>query len=566
MCWSRILFTLFGLFVACSTYAQSGNCAPPNIGFEEGTFNNWTCDTGKVDADGAVIVTLCKPVYDRHTIIDKDYSPKVDPFGKFPTLCPNGSNYSIRLGNQNAGAQAERVSYTFTVPAGADQYNLVFNYAVVLQNPQHLSFQQPRFTVKTYDISDKKYIECSSFDFIASSSLPGFQLATGTPDTAVYYKDWAPATINIQGYAGKQVRLEFTTNDCTLGGHFGYAYLDINESCNSPITGNTYCTGENAIKILAPGGFGSYIWYSADLSQVLGTDQALVMSPPPPDQTKYAVVLVPFAGLGCLDTLYTTVNSVNAGFSFVVKDTAYGCEKTGADITAPSITAGSSNNLTLSYYTDPFATSYLYQPQAILKSGTYYIEAINPEGCSNILPVQVIISNPIVTVTNPAPVTYPATIDASLTFTHDKNVSYTYFTDDSATMVLANYHYVGKTGTYYIKAVNAFTGCVTIAPVKVVIDPPPPPIIQAPNTFTPNNDGINDYFSLTIIGFGGFGSLKIFNRYGQPVFQTTSKYVPWDGKYNGKPVPVGTYYWMFEGKNTYYNTKVAQGGSITLIR
>jgi gliding motility-associated-like protein len=543
--------------------AQGSSCPPSNIGFESGNFGNWSCDTGFVDPLGVVQVIQSPPVINRQTLYNTITVPQVDPFGGFPTLCPYGGKYSIRLGNQQNGKGAERVSYTFTVPAGDDSYDLIFYYAVVLQNPPHQSFQQPRFTVKTFDVTDNTSVDCASFDFIASSNLPGFKLAP-TGDT-VYYKDWSPSTLHLKGYAGKKIRLEFTTNDCTLGRHFGYAYLDVNEDCGSPITGNSYCANENSVTLFAPAGFGNYQWYSGDLSTQLNPGPALTISPPPADGTKYAVVLTPFANLGCTDTLYTIVNKNDANFVFKVADTLYGCVGTGVDLTAPLTTAGSSNGLALSYFTDPFGFNYLYKPESILKSGTYYVKAVTPQSCTTILPVHVVVANPTLAVTDPAPVDYPTTVDLSATFTHYRNNTYAYYKDNTTNSVVTDYQHIGYGGTYYIKATNA-TGCVTIMPVTVTIVPPPPPILKAANTFTPNNDGINDYFYLTIIGFETFKSLRIYNRYGQLMFETRSPGIPWDGKYNGKALPEGAYYWVFEGINGYYNTKVVKSGLITLIR
>jgi gliding motility-associated-like protein len=543
------------------TNAQGIYCPPTNIGFESGTFNNWQCDTGMVDALGNIKVVPSGPINDRQTVYSATTYPELDPFGKFPTLCPYGGNYSIRLGNQQTGKGAERVSYTFTIPSDVNEYDLIFYYAVVLQNPPHQSFQQPRFTVKTFDVTDKTYVDCASFNFIASASLPGFKLATDT----VYYKDWSPSTIHLQGYAGKQMRLEFTTNDCTLGRHFGYAYLDVNEDCGSPISGNTYCTNENSVTLIAPGGFGSYSWFNSDFSEQITAGQVLRLSPPPPDGTKYAVVLTPFNGLGCTDTLFTTINKNDANFVFKIPDTLRGCVGTGVDLTAASVTKGSSNNLLLSYYTDMYGLDYLFQPQKILTSGTYYIKAVSPEDCIDVLPITVIVSNPTLSVVNPPTVAYPVTVDMSTTFVHNNSYSYNYYTDSTGTQLVTDYQHVAHSGTYYVQAANA-TGCTTTKPVVITVTPPPPPMIKAVNTFTPNNDGINDYFSISIIGYGELSSLRIYNRYGQLMFETKSVDIPWDGKFNGKPANVGTYYWVFEGKNTYYNTKVTDSGFIALIR
>ena len=562
--WLLLLILLLTFFKTAQ--AQTVSCAPPNIGFEDGTFTNWQCYIGKIEKSGDINVDLSIPVPNRHTMISKG-DPSVDPYGNFPVLCPNGSGHSIRLGNADTGAQAERVAYTFKIPVGASKYNLIFNYAVVLQNPTHAPQQQPRFTVKIYNLTDNDYIDCSSFNFIASSDLPGFKLSKNESRTSIYYKDWSSATINLEGDAGKTIRLEFTTNDCSVGGHFGYAYLDVNEDCTAPITGNSYCTGQTGIKLAGPSGFATYTWYNADFSQLLGTGQFLHVTPAPPDQTKYALTLQPLNGLGCIDTVYTVVNKIDAGFVFQVDDTVYACSKTPADLTAAYITAGSSSNLIYSYYNDADGLQFLYNPNAITAGGTYYINALNPSGCTNTLPVKVVfIDDETLKVTNPPEVIYPATADITTSFIHNSKFTYSYYVRSDATDPVADPAHVIKSGTYYIKSTSTTVDCSTITPVQVTIDPPPPPQINIFNTFTPNNDGVNDHFFVTIEGYATFGSLKVFNRNGQLIFETMSIDNYWDGTFNGRPANSGTYYYIFEGINSYYQSKIVQSGYIALIR
>jgi gliding motility-associated-like protein len=69
-----------------------------------------------------------------------------------------------------------------------------------------------------------------------------------------------------------------------------------------------------------------------------------------------------------------------------------------------------------------------------------------------------------------------------------------------------------------------------------------------PNTFSPNGDGIHDQWVIKYLENYPDASVEIFNRYGQPVIKL-SNYKPWDGTYNGKPVPVGTYYYIINPKN-----------------
>ena len=151
---------LIFLLIGVRSFAQT---LPPNIGFEDGTFANWTCSSGTIDIYGVISLPDPGPVDGRHTIFSRiKNSTAVDPYGNFPVVCPNGSNYSIRLGNSATQAQAEGITYTFTVPNTANQaYSITFNYAVVLQNPtDHADYQQPKFTARVYDITDNKYVDC----------------------------------------------------------------------------------------------------------------------------------------------------------------------------------------------------------------------------------------------------------------------------------------------------------------------------------------------------------------------------------------------------------------------
>jgi hypothetical protein len=125
----------------------------------------------------------------------------LDPYGGFPVNCPNGSGYSIQLGNSNTGAQAERVAYSFTIPDNQDNYSIIYQYAVVFQDPGHEEFEQPKFTANIYDETLGEYIGCSSFFFRASSDLPGFK--ESTVKDSVFYKEWTPVTIKLSGMAGE---------------------------------------------------------------------------------------------------------------------------------------------------------------------------------------------------------------------------------------------------------------------------------------------------------------------------------------------------------------------------
>jgi gliding motility-associated-like protein len=561
------------LFTGTTVFAQ----LPDNIGFEKGNFDGWECSLGE-RANPSGVVTIYPPSgpSNRHTIIDATYNKnQLDPYGNFPVVCPNGSKYSVQLGD-DAGVtgHVQRMTYTFTVPPTSTNYSIIFNYAVVLEDGGHIREQQPLFTAKVYDVTDNKYIDCPSFDFSASSTLPGFQLSkirksstNGMGGGPVYYKDWSTATIDLKGYPGKIIRIEFTTLDCAPDRHFGYAYIDVDETNSTqPITGNSYCTGQGFITLLGPTGFADYKWYkNTDFTTVVGTGQSLTISPAPVDGSMYALKLSPYQDLGCEDTLYTTVNKINKPFNLVYPGKIYGCPGKGVNLTDLKYSQGSEPGMKFYYYTDILGLNYLPNPDAVGNSGIYYIKAVNPDGCLNIVPVEVAISEPKLVLTNLSAAQFPAKVDLSTAFIHEAGMTYSYYEDAAGKIPLADYR-VSTTNTYYIKATTSEASCSLISPVKVVVNPPPPYTIIAPNTFTPNNDGINDNFSIKIDGYVSMVMLRIFNRYGQLVYTTKSINDIWKGNVNSQELPAGSYYWIFDGMDDYFHTKVTRSASITIIR
>ncbi len=69
------------------------------------------------------------------------------------------------------------------------------------------------------------------------------------------------------------------------------------------------------------------------------------------------------------------------------------------------------------------------------------------------------------------------------------------------------------------------------------------PELVIPNTFSPNGDGINDTWNIPAASAFQNPLIKITNRYGQLVYQSTGTFKPWDGKMNGKDLPPAVYYY-----------------------
>ena len=90
------------------------------------------------------------------------------------------------------------------------------------------------------------------------------------------------------------------------------------------------------------------------------------------------------------------------------------------------------------------------------------------------------------------------------------------------------------------------------------------PLIGLPTAFSPNGDGENDILYVRGAAIETL-DLKIFNRWGQLVFETTSMQKGWDGTFNGQPQPMEAYAYVLNA--TFIDGTAKQmKGNITLLR
>jgi gliding motility-associated-like protein len=73
------------------------------------------------------------------------------------------------------------------------------------------------------------------------------------------------------------------------------------------------------------------------------------------------------------------------------------------------------------------------------------------------------------------------------------------------------------------------------------------PTYYLPNAFSPNGDGLNDLFRPQPVGIEKTDYFRIFNRYGELLYETKEYRRGWDGTYRGKKQDQGTYVWMIKG-------------------
>ena len=331
-----LLLSMATAFIAAGTNSASAQC-PPNIDFEFGDFTGWKCEIGSFSG-GVLSLNTVLPTPGRHDMMSAIPGNGPDPYGLFSKNCPNGSNHSIKLGNSSANGQAERVSYTFTIPPTQDKFSLIYNYAMVLNDGGHASNIQPRLTIEVKNLTDNKVDLCSSFDIaIAVGGLPGFFLS-GTPGPAgspVWCKNWSANSINLDGNAGKTIQISFTTTDCGQTLHFGYAYVDVNTECASSFVGATFCPDDTLVNITAPFGYQSYKWFDIN-NTTLGTLQTLTLNPPPNSGDSVYVELTPYTGYGCKDTLTAHLWDTLTVVAYAGRDTAL-CANSPVQLGRPSV-------------------------------------------------------------------------------------------------------------------------------------------------------------------------------------------------------------------------------------
>ena len=598
----------------------TGQVCPPNIDFETGTFAGWTCYTGSVSVQNAtnvISLSASGPIPDRHTIISGKGN---DPYGGFPMLCPNGSGYSIKLGNETGGGQAEGISYQFTIPPTENRYNLIYNYAVVFQDPNHEMYQQPRMEIEIKNVTDNSIISCSSFTWIPYGTvLPGFFESPnpGGP-TPVWCKDWTAVTINLDGLAGKTIQLSFKTADCTFTRHFGYAYIDVNSECSNTFLGATFCPDDTAVNVVAPYGYQNYTWYDSTLVNILGTQQTLTMPPPKPGTT-IAVKVEPYSGYGCPQTLYARLLDTLTVKAIAGAD-ALSCNETPVRIGSPpkpglvyswSPTSGLSDPNNAHPFASPaVTTSYIvtarnsgggcanrdtvkitasiiedslellgkstycidsddssvlrvqptdniqwFKNNAVIsgankadfratESGTYYALLKNKDGCS------VTTEKKVIFIDKPRPgVRYPvqyAIENLPLTLqARDFGESIlwnpaTYLDNPAVTTPV----FTGSKEQTYTIEITTPSGCITVdtLQVKTVKDVQ----IYVPSAFTPNGDGMNDFLRPTLMGVKELRYFRVYNRWGQLVYESKSAQPGWDGNIKSLPQQTGAVVWIAE--------------------
>ncbi|MFL5753347.1 MAG: gliding motility-associated C-terminal domain-containing protein [Bacteroidia bacterium] len=332
----------------------------------------------------------------------------------------------------------------------------------------------------------------------------------------------------------------------SLGGLPNFPLIDVSDTSSVTVAGDTViCAGESTV--LTALGAQNYEW-----SDNLGNNAVVIVFPV--NTTKYTVT-----SLGCgNDTAEITVNvdplpdiSIMAGDSSVCP---------GEQVSLIAVTSfpvqyqwsgGGSNQQVL--LVNPYTAT------------DYYI-TVTSAGCSNSDTIRITVAKPAYSDFEYEQIKVCESIirfnnTSSGSDTSSTGCSWSFGDGSQSDSCNVTHNY--DPGSYSVLLIeNPNTACADSMLRIITVTETQPVVLNVPNIFTPNGDGIND--ELTISGFDNCieFSVIIYNRWGQEVFSTDHpSVISWNGQ-NGakKEIIEGVYYYLIEGSNFNYK------GTVSLCR
>ena len=277
------------LFSQSQVFSQVSGC--PNADFSQNSFVNWTGSTGSCCGINTPNIGI-QP--GQHEIMTGGFDPAIGCI-QLP-MVPPGAAFSARVGDgTGTGAQAARLQYNFTVTPTSNL--IIVQYAVVLQDAGHSVMSQPRFEIQLFDQVGNP-IPCTFYQEAAAQGIPGWGSCG-----QIRYKNWTTFGVEVTNYVGQTVTLDVATGDCSLSGHYGYAY--VSATCSSLNLSALYCENgnSNSATLSAPPGFANYVWTDASNGAQLGVGQTVYI----PNITQDSVNCAITSSNGCVANLTTQV-------------------------------------------------------------------------------------------------------------------------------------------------------------------------------------------------------------------------------------------------------------------
>jgi gliding motility-associated-like protein len=266
---------------------------------------------------------------------------------------------------------------------------------------------------------------------------------------------------------------------------------------------------------------------------------------------------------GCKDTLDKAV-VVDAIPTFSISNTGPICQ---------------GNNVTLSA-SNKVGYTYSWTPSANVNSPTsasttanpstttlYSVDVTNSKGCTDTKTTNVIVYTPIPSI--PFDTNKCIVAGQSINLGTNLGNNYTYDWTAGNTKNLSCTKCAITTVKVTANATYVFTvtdvlGCFSSTnPYQIEVCPDH--TVDVPSAFTPNEDGVNDIIYVDGWGIEKLNSFRIYNRWGELVFESNDLKIGWNGVYKHSPQPSDTYVYQVEGE-FYGGESFTKSGTITLIR
>ena len=442
--------------------------------------------------------------------------------------------------------------YNITISGAADNnYDFVYNNGV-------LTINKATLTVTAQDNARCFAAKDPALSYIAV----GF----------VYNEDTTALTA--------QIKMKTNTDATTTAGeyktiaygaaatNYDIVYVDGKFTVQPPpkgsITSSVDYLCDGAMQVLSATGGASYIWYKDGTAITGATDKDITIT----SKGNYNAKLI--SAIGC-EAMSTNTLAIKQYYAPVADFTSlYSCLNVPVLITNKS-TVSTSGTVKYAWEDGAGGTNTIASPSFTYAStGAKTIKlTVMPDYC----PALKQSVSKVVTIESPvAPVRLPV-VDV-ITFTptplQARTFGTTYdwktITSGIATLSsskVSNPMLTTNAETIFNIAISTTNGCVTVDTLQARVFSER--TVYLPNAFTPNGDGVNDIFKINPVGVSSLNYFRIFNQWGQIVFETRNLSEGWDGKLNGVRLPLATYNWIIEATDNIGNA-IRESGSVTLIR
>jgi gliding motility-associated-like protein len=255
--------------------------------------------------------------------------------------------------------------------------------------------------------------------------------------------------------------------------------------------------------------------------------------------------------------------------AIAANNTFENCNLNNATLTIANATGGTAPYLYSLNNSTPSASDLNFTN---LSAGTYALSVIDANGCTFTKTVSITnIPGPSADfVANQQNGSDTLNVDFTNQSSYGNNITYYWNFGNGNLDTTTNLNFSPNqtfygTNTYTVTLIasNGIPGCNDTNSLLIYVDIKP--YIEVPNVFSPNGDGRNDIFKPIPIGIVSTEYFRVYNRFGELVYQTNQNGAGWDGTFKGKPQPVGNYVWTVKGKGAN-STNIELSGNVMLVR